>query len=496
MFWTNYLIPWWVLSSRNHRILPPSRPKVASFRKSGADLSFTNSSKPLTFVPQQRVTFVCFLKCLWGCQNVFSNPPGGIEEWLAQHTVSRGSWTFPQMLFCPGSPPPHPLLFLCFPDPPSGSVLFSQEPLCRAALVLPCFLPLIWFGSFGVGGWRSWHSLCAEWECQEDAGILGPRSCGKIRQEAPPPPHLPPSCRERKKEGKQEDTSQVGGVVCNTIPDTHWWGVMASLLSFHTPGYRVDLTIAIWPRMPLLRGCSPSRPHVKGVCGNQATDQSESLQPNKRNFTSQLFSKPGSAQCNTSVMSHSFIKKGVQDFFSHLFVHTLDFWCPPIELCWRANMHMLCLVNTISPREHVFVCLISGSVLLAEAGTCWRERRNFTPSVMVQLRMEPDQQPDSRLNVFHLKAERSQLAQIKVLEGDTIHLIWTPQLEGAGPDRWPRWWEMAAGAWTSCAWSKELVSQLPLLVFSAAFQRLPLFCLSGPACTEITRSLPLAGQSR
>lgn len=61
------------------------------------------------------------------------------------------------------------------------------------------------------------------------------------------PPHLPPSCRERKKEGKQEDTSQGillrhGGFVA--LVQTHsgkdGGGVVASLLSFYTPGCRVD----------------------------------------------------------------------------------------------------------------------------------------------------------------------------------------------------------------------------------------------------------------
>lgn len=68
-------------------------------------LLFTNSNKLFVFVLHHQVTLVGFLKCLRGCQNVFSKALGGIEEWLAQHTASWGSRAehFPKCCSVPGS---------------------------------------------------------------------------------------------------------------------------------------------------------------------------------------------------------------------------------------------------------------------------------------------------------------------------------------------------------------------------------------------------------
>lgn len=86
---------------------------------------FKKSQKKLcVFVLHHRVTLVCFLKCLRGCQNVFSEPPKGTEEWLAKHTASRASLTFPQMLFC--------LCFPCLPFCPSPTIfhLLWEDQFC------------------------------------------------------------------------------------------------------------------------------------------------------------------------------------------------------------------------------------------------------------------------------------------------------------------------------------------------------------------------------
>lgn len=83
-------------------------------------------------------------------------------------------------------------------------------------------------------------SLCAERECQEDAWTLGPCSCGKISQEAPPPPSfLHPAGRKERRKASGYFTNhftEAWGGACNARPNTGWWGAVSSLLSFRTPG--------------------------------------------------------------------------------------------------------------------------------------------------------------------------------------------------------------------------------------------------------------------
>lgn len=107
------------------------------------------------FVLHWQVTFVYFWRCLRGCQ---SETPQRVEEWLAQHTASRGSWTFFQMLFWPR--------ISAFPSVPS-SVLFSLGHLWHRSIFFPLYpvqcdntAPPVWSGCFYI---RSLFIYIAIW---------------------------------------------------------------------------------------------------------------------------------------------------------------------------------------------------------------------------------------------------------------------------------------------------------------------------------------------
>lgn len=234
-------------------------------------------------------------------QNLFRLSPTNEWRWFASYTVyedvrmcsptppeDRGMIstahcqdTFPQMLFFPGSL--SPLFRVSSPRPREDRFYF---PLCWVSLVLPCFLPplrLIDLAPFeseaGAPDTVSTPpclciciplSLCVERECQEDAWTLGPSSCGKISQEAPPP--LPPSSILQREKERRKARGSRGSF---TINFTEAWGggrKHVTLVQTHTlvrrsvfpvvisyPGHRVDLRITIWRRTSLLRGCRPQR---------------------------------------------------------------------------------------------------------------------------------------------------------------------------------------------------------------------------------------------
>lgn len=150
--------------------------------------------------------------------------------------------------------PPPPYIFfvcVCFPDPPRGSVLFSQEPLCRVALLPPSLLfdlaPL---------GWEAGapDTACVQSESvRRMPGYWGHARVGRsVRKPPPPPPSsiLQGEKERRKAGGYFTSHSTEAWGVCSTSPNTHTHGgggVVASLLSFYTPGCRVDPNPSIWP---------------------------------------------------------------------------------------------------------------------------------------------------------------------------------------------------------------------------------------------------------
>lgn len=196
-------------------------------------LSFGSETQQLDWALQRRllsvfVTFVCFLKCLRGCQDVCSDTPGGIEEWLLQRTASRGSRAFCQMFwprlsptFCPFPTKSWLLgesrfcfikgLLHCAADP--FSLLCIQRGAITQSLLfdLAAFkseLPFLFtLQSDTVNKRVCLQSLCLcvlAWTCvklksQEDAWILGSGLCGKISQEASPLSSILQAEKERKK---------------------------------------------------------------------------------------------------------------------------------------------------------------------------------------------------------------------------------------------------------------------------------------------------------
>lgn len=94
--------------------------------KFSVDFSLRTPATLFVFVLHHQVTLVRFLKCLRGCQNVFSKPLGGIDEWLAQHTASWGSRAehFPKCCSAPGS------LISLFCPPPTIFLTLREDHFC------------------------------------------------------------------------------------------------------------------------------------------------------------------------------------------------------------------------------------------------------------------------------------------------------------------------------------------------------------------------------
>lgn len=197
-------------------------------------------------------------------------------------------------------PPP---FFFCVFSRPSERIGFIFTRAFTSGRFASAMLPPSLLFDLAPLGWEAGAPDTACVQSESVRRMPGYWGHARVGRSVRKPPHLPPSCRERKKEGKHEDTSQV-------ILLRHRGFV--ALVQTHTGGQFGFSVIVLYPRVQgglnnfnlttnvsltptLTHGSCPSIPHVQGVCMAARADSGnyQLTVYNQINFISHHNQSPG-----------------------------------------------------------------------------------------------------------------------------------------------------------------------------------------------------------
>lgn len=166
-----------------------------------------------------------------------------------------------------------PLFFLCVFSRPSERIGFIFTRAFMSGRFASAVLPPSLLFDLAPSGWEAGAPDTACVQSESVRRMPGYWGHARVGRSVRKPPHLPPSCRERRRKARGYFTSlftEAWGGGCSTSPNTHWGGSCGFSVIVLYPRVQgpepFNLTTNVSPTPTLTHGSCPSTPHVQGVC--------------------------------------------------------------------------------------------------------------------------------------------------------------------------------------------------------------------------------------